>query len=93
MRILFVGDIFARPGRTIVHERLPELQREYDVELTVANGENAAGGFGITPQIAEELFESSASFSQPLTLILVALRKPACPDRSQCADKGPPKGG
>jgi hypothetical protein len=57
LRILFVGDIFARPGRTIVHERLPELQKQYDVELTVANGENAAGGFGITPQIAEELFE------------------------------------
>lgn len=57
MRILFVGDIFARPGRTIVHERLPELQKQHDVELTVANGENAAGGFGITPQIAEELFE------------------------------------
>ena len=57
MRILFVGDIFGRPGRTIVHERLPELQKKYAVELTVANGENAAGGFGITPQIAEELFE------------------------------------
>ena len=57
MRVLFVGDIFARPGRTIVHERLPELQKQYGVELTVANGENAAGGFGITPQIAEELFE------------------------------------
>ena len=57
LRILFVGDIFARPGRTIVHERLPELQKQYGVELTVANGENAAGGFGITPQIAEELFE------------------------------------
>ncbi len=57
MRILFVGDIFGRPGRTIVHERLPELQKKYGVELTIANGENAAGGFGITPQIAEELFE------------------------------------
>jgi len=57
LRILFVGDIFARPGRTIVHERLPELQKQYEVELTIANGENAAGGFGITPQIAEELFE------------------------------------
>lgn len=57
MRILFVGDIFARPGRTIVHERLPELQAQYAVDLTIANGENAAGGFGITPQIAEELFE------------------------------------
>ncbi len=57
MRILFVGDIFGRPGRNIVHERLPELQKQYEVELTIANGENAAGGFGITPQIAEELFE------------------------------------
>ena len=57
MRILFVGDIFGRPGRNIVHERLPELQREIAADLTVANGENAAGGFGITPQIAEELFE------------------------------------
>ena len=57
MRILFVGDIFGRPGRTIVHERLPELQKQHGVDLTIANGENAAGGFGITPQIAEELFE------------------------------------
>src|ERR1700751_4461258 len=57
LRILFVGDIFARPGRWIVHERLPELQKEYGGELTIANGENAAGGFGIPPQIAEELFE------------------------------------
>ncbi len=57
MRILFVGDIYARPGRNIVHERLPELQKQYGVDLTIANGENAAGGFGITPQIAEELFE------------------------------------
>ena len=57
LRILFVGDIFGRPGRTIVHERLPELQSQYGVDLTIANGENAAGGFGITPQIAEELFE------------------------------------
>ena len=57
MRILFVGDIFGRPGRTIVHERLPELRKEHAADLTIANGENAAGGFGITPQIAEELFE------------------------------------
>ncbi len=57
MRILFVGDIFGRPGRSIVHERLPKLQKEHAVDLTIANGENAAGGFGITPQIAEELFE------------------------------------
>ncbi len=57
MRILFVGDIFGRPGRTIVHERLPELRSEFGADLIIANGENAAGGFGITPQIAEELLE------------------------------------
>ena len=57
MRILFVGDIFARPGRTIVHERLPELKKAHAVDLTITNGENAAAGFGITPQLAEELFE------------------------------------
>jgi metallophosphoesterase (TIGR00282 family) len=57
LRILFVGDIFARAGRNIVHEQLPGLKRQHGVDLTIANGENAAGGFGITPQIAEELFE------------------------------------
>jgi metallophosphoesterase (TIGR00282 family) len=56
VRILFVGDIFGRPGRTIVRERLAEVVREHAVDLTIANGENAAGGFGITPQIADELF-------------------------------------
>jgi 2',3'-cyclic-nucleotide 2'-phosphodiesterase len=57
MRILFIGDIFGRPGRTIVRERLPELVRRHSVDLIIANGENAAAGFGITPALAEELFE------------------------------------
>ena len=57
MRILFIGDIFGRPGRTIVRERLPELVKQHKVDLIVANGENAAAGFGITPALAEELFE------------------------------------
>jgi len=57
MRILFIGDIFGRPGRTIVKDRLPELVRTHTVDLVIANGENAAAGFGITPQLAEELFE------------------------------------
>jgi hypothetical protein len=55
VRILFVGDIFGRPGRTIVRERLPQLARERAIDLVIANGENAAAGFGITPPIAEEL--------------------------------------
>ena len=57
MRILFIGDIFGRPGHTIVHQCLPALVSEHKPDLIIANGENAAGGFGITPQICEELFE------------------------------------
>jgi hypothetical protein len=55
MNILFIGDIFASAGRSIVAEHLPGLVRQHNVELVVANGENSAGGFGITPLIAEEL--------------------------------------
>ena len=57
MRILFIGDIFGRPGRTIVRDHIRGLLSQYNIDLTIANGENAAGGFGITPQIAEELFD------------------------------------
>ncbi len=57
MRLLFVGDIFGRPGRTIVHDHVPRLIAEYKIDLTIANAENSAGGFGVTPQIAEELFD------------------------------------
>jgi len=57
VQILFIGDIFGRPGRTIVRERLPELVKRYGVDLVIANGENAAAGFGITPALAEELFD------------------------------------
>lgn len=57
MRILFIGDIFGRPGRTIVKERLPGLVKDHSIDLVLANGENAAAGFGITPPLAEELFE------------------------------------
>jgi 2',3'-cyclic-nucleotide 2'-phosphodiesterase len=57
VRILFIGDIFGRPGRNIVKDRLPSLVKNYSIDLIVANGENSAAGFGITPQLAEELFE------------------------------------
>jgi metallophosphoesterase (TIGR00282 family) len=55
MNILFIGDIFASTGRGIVAEHLPNLAQENQIELIIANGENSAGGFGITPLIAEEL--------------------------------------
>ena len=57
MNILFIGDIFGRPGRTIVKEHLPELVKRYSADLVIANCENAAAGFGITPALAEELFD------------------------------------
>jgi len=57
MRILFIGDIFGRPGRTIVRDRLRGIVREHEIDLVRANGENAAAGFGITPALAEELFD------------------------------------
>jgi metallophosphoesterase (TIGR00282 family) len=57
MRILFIGDIFGRPGRTIVKDHLSALVKEHAIDLVLANGENAAAGFGITPPLAEELFE------------------------------------
>ncbi|NLL42245.1 MAG: TIGR00282 family metallophosphoesterase [Firmicutes bacterium] len=56
MNVLVLGDIFGRPGRRIVAEHLPELIEEYRPGLVVANGENAAGGFGLTRKVAEELF-------------------------------------
>ncbi len=57
MRILFIGDIFGRPGRTIVKERLPDLVKQHAPDVIIANGENTAAGFGITPPLAEDLFE------------------------------------
>ena len=60
MKILFVGDIFGSAGRRIVREHIGHVREAHDVELVVINAENAAGGFGVTPQIAEELFDMGA---------------------------------
>ena len=60
MRILFVGDVFGHAGRRIVHEHLAPVISHRGIDLVVVNGENAAGGFGITPGIAEELFDQGA---------------------------------
>ncbi len=57
MRILFVGDIFGRAGRVILREHLAGLLKKHAVDLCIVNGENAAGGFGLTPPIAEEFFD------------------------------------
>ena len=55
MNILFIGDIFASVGRRLVADHLADIIESQQVDLAIANAENAAGGFGITPAIAEEL--------------------------------------
>ncbi|MEA2988228.1 MAG: 2,3-cyclic-nucleotide 2-phosphodiesterase [Alphaproteobacteria bacterium] len=60
MRILFIGDILGRSGRAIVLERLPALIAEWKLDFVAINGENAAGGFGITEAIYNELVDAGA---------------------------------
>src|ERR1041384_7928907 len=57
MQILFIGDIFGSGGRKIVRDHLSHLVETNKVDLVIANAENAAGGFGLTPAIADELFD------------------------------------
>src|SRR5215510_4860358 len=57
MKILFIGDTVGKAGRAIVHQYLKALQEDLGVNLTILNCENAAGGFGVTPKIADEFFD------------------------------------
>ena len=58
MRILFIGDIIGRPGRDVVGSELPGLRERLAIDFVIGNGENAAGGFGLTRKSANELFAS-----------------------------------
>ena len=58
MRILMVGDVVGRPGRKALADTLPKLRDENKIDLVLANGENAAGGIGLTPATAEEFFKA-----------------------------------
>lgn len=79
MRFLFLGDIVGRSGRTAVQEHLPRLIKRYALDFVVINGENAAGGFGITEKIVEELIDAGAdavtlgnhAFDQKETLVFI----------------------
>ncbi|MBP8128063.1 MAG: TIGR00282 family metallophosphoesterase [Candidatus Hydrogenedentes bacterium] len=73
MRILFVGDIVGRPGRRAAARWLPELRREYEVDVILANAENAAGGLGATPEVLNELRRAGV---EGFTLGNHAWRKP-----------------
>lgn len=79
MRFLFLGDIVGRTGRDAVLELLPALRRRWAIDLVVINGENAAGGFGITEKICEDLIDAGAdaitlgnhAFDQKDTLVFI----------------------
>jgi metallophosphoesterase (TIGR00282 family) len=79
MRLLFLGDVVGRSGRTVVAERLPALRERWSLDLVVINGENSAGGFGITEAIYEEFVAAGAdavtlgnhSFDQREALVFI----------------------
>jgi metallophosphoesterase (TIGR00282 family) len=79
MRILFIGDVVGRSGRNILLDRMPKLIAEWALDLVVVNGENAAGGFGITEAITDELLDAGAdvvtlgnhAFDQRETLVFI----------------------
>ena len=57
MHVLMIGDVIGKPGRIAAKELIRPLRRDYNIDLVIANGENSAGGFGITPETAQELLE------------------------------------
>jgi 2',3'-cyclic-nucleotide 2'-phosphodiesterase len=59
VNILFIGDIVGEPGRRAVKELVPRLRREHNIDIVIANGENSAGGSGITPNTAKEIFDGA----------------------------------
>ncbi len=56
MKILFIGDIFGHAGRVIVADHLADIRKSQEIDIVIANGENSAAGFGITPNVADDLF-------------------------------------
>lgn len=79
MRLLFLGDVVGRPGRNVVTDRLPALRERWRLDCVVVNGENAAGGFGITEAICDDLLQAGAdvvtlgnhSFDQREALVFI----------------------
>jgi metallophosphoesterase (TIGR00282 family) len=61
MKVLFIGDIMGEPGRRAIARQLPKLVGQHAIDLVIGNGENVAGGFGITPELATDLFDMGLS--------------------------------
>jgi 2',3'-cyclic-nucleotide 2'-phosphodiesterase len=58
VNILFIGDVVGKPGRRVLAQMLPALRREFSADFVIANGENSAGGFGITPETLDDLLSA-----------------------------------
>lgn len=58
MKVLMIGDVVAKPGRIAVLERIQDLREQHEIDLAIMNAENVAGGFSITPSLAEQLFSA-----------------------------------
>src|SRR5262245_24816387 len=79
MRLLFLGDVVGRAGRQAVVRQLPQLRKRYKLDFVAVNGENAAGGFGITEAICNDLLDAGAdvvtlgnhAFDQKETLVFI----------------------
>jgi 2',3'-cyclic-nucleotide 2'-phosphodiesterase len=61
MKVLFIGDIMGEPGRRALARAVPRFVAQRRIDAVIGNGENVAGGFGITPELAEELFDAGLS--------------------------------
>jgi 2',3'-cyclic-nucleotide 2'-phosphodiesterase len=61
MNILAIGDIIGKPGRQVVHKHLRALRKQYKIDFVIANGENTAGGFGLTTSTAHELLDDGVN--------------------------------
>src|SRR5260370_9605036 len=98
MRILFIGDIVGRSGRAILLERLGTLVREWKLDFVALNGENAAGGFGITEAIYQDFVDAGAdvitggnpSWDQKAALVFIERSPRPCPPTNVPARPPPP---
>ena len=84
MKVLFVGDVVGKPGRAGLRRAMPGLRERHAPDLVIVNGENSAGGLGITPKTAAELFETGADV---ISLGNHAFRRPEALDYLDQTDR------